>query len=265
MSAASITVHMENDIATLTLNRPGVLNAFDTAMIDDIRDALRALRDSGPRALLFTGAGRAFCVGADLNDPRLTDYGESPEEGSRAIMDRWITPLVLDLIKFPAPTVAAVNGVAAGGGIGLALAADIVIAARSARFYNVFVPRLGLVPDLGMTWRLTRALGPARARAVAMLGEPFDAETAAAWGLIWKACDDSALPAEAQALTRRLAAGPPLALSRTREAIEEAVGNSLVEQLAAEARHQAALNASEDAREGLAAFREKREPRFRGR
>lgn len=263
---AAVNLDIADGIATITLNRPQVLNALDTAMIGELREALRVIASGGSvRVVLMTGAGRAFCAGADLRDPVLTDHGEDKRVGSRAIMDKWINPLVTGLRGLPCPVVAAVNGAAVGGGIGLALAADIVIAAESASFVQVFVPKLGLVPDMGTTWHMTRALGPARARALAMLGEPVSARQAMAWGLIWKAVDDGALMNEARSVCERLRDGPPLALQRVSECIDSALENDLSTQLEIEAGHQSALNASEDALEGILAFREKRTPVFRGR
>lgn len=265
MSLSPVDLVLEGRVARLTLNRPDVLNAIDTALIAAMRAALTEAVAAGARALVLTGSGRAFCTGADLNDPLLTDYGADKEEGSRRVMAEWIDPLVLDFANLPIPTIAAVNGVTAGGGIGLALAADIVIAAEGVRFLSVFVPRLGLVPDMGVSWHLTRAFGIARARAIMLLGEPITAAEAAAAGLIWKTVSPEALAGEAEAVAARLAAGAPLAIARTRALARAALGNTLEAQVSLESRHQAFLNSTEDAAEGLQAFRDKREPRFTGR
>lgn len=265
MSSSPVELVLENQVARLTLNRPDVLNAIDTALITAMRAALAEAVAAGARALVLTGAGRAFCTGADLNDPVLTDYGADKEEGSRRVMAEWIDPLVLELANLPIPTIAAVNGVTAGGGIGLALATDIVIAAEGARFLSVFVPRLGLVPDMGVSWHLTQAFGVARARAIMLLGEPVTAEEAAVAGLIWKTVPQDVLAQEAQALATRLAAGAPLAIARTRALARAALGNTLEAQIDLESRYQAFLNSTEDAAEGVQAFRDKREPRFTGR
>lgn len=256
---------LEDGLARVTLRRPEVLNAIDTALIAAFRAALSRAVADGARALLLTAEGRAFCTGADLSDPRLTDYGEDRQAGSARVMAEWIDPMILDFVTLPIPTVAAVNGVAAGGGIGLALGADIVLAADHARFLSVFVPRLGLVPDMGVSWHLSRALGPARARAVMLLGEPITAPEAMASGLIWKSLPAADLLPEAEATARRLVCGPPLAQARARALAQAAQEQSLVEQIALESRTQAALNATEDAAEGLRAFLEKRDPRFTGR
>ena len=265
MSLNSVDLVLEGPVARLTLNRPDVLNAINTTLIKDMRAALAEVISAGARALVLTGAGRAFCAGADLGDPILTDYGVDKEAGSRRVMAEWIDPLVLDLANLPIPTIAAVNGVTAGGGIGLALAADIVIAAEGVRFLSVFVPRLGLVPDMGVSWHLTQALGVARARAIMLLGEPVTAEEAAAAGMIWKAVPAEALAQEAHDVAARLAAGAPQAIARTRALARAAIGNTLEAQISLESRHQAFLNSTEDAAEGLQAFHEKRDPRFTGR
>lgn len=260
-----VTYALDGGVARLALNRPQVLNAIDTTLITAFRAALARAVDDGARALLLTGQGRAFCTGADLGDARLTDYGTDKQAGSARVMAEWIDPMILDFINLPIPTVAAVNGVAAGGGMGLALGADITLAADHARFLSVFVPRLGLVPDMGVSWHFTRALGPARARAVMLLGEPVTAPEAQAAGLIWKSLPAADLEAEATATARRLAEGPPLAIARTRALARAALGNTLPAQIALESQAQAFLNATDDAAEGLQAFREKREPRFTGR
>lgn len=265
-NGSPVTLDVSEGIAVLTLNRPDVLNALNTALIADFRGALRDVAaDKAIRALLLTGAGKAFCAGADLRDPVLTDYGDDKRAGSRAIMAKWINPLVIELRQLPCPTIAAVNGMAVGGGIGLALAADIVIAARSAAFVQVFVPKLGLIPDMGTTWHMTRTLGPARARALAMLGEPISAQQAMDWGLIWKAVDDGLLLEQARSVAERLRDGPPLALQRVSRCIDSALENDFTSQIEIEADHQSSLNTTHDALEGILAFREKRKPVFRGR
>lgn len=261
----AVSLSVDQGVARLALARPDVLNAIDTTLITAFRKALAEAVARGARALLLTGQGRAFCTGADLGDPLLTDLGPDKEAGAARVMAEWIDPMILEFIDLPIPTVAAVNGVTAGGGIGLALAADIVIAADHARFLSVFVPNLGLVPDMGVSWHLTRALGPARARAVMLLGEPVTAADAVAAGLIWKAVPAADLEAEAHLAARRLAEGPPLAIARTRALTRAALQNPLAEQIALESRTQAFLNATDDAAEGLLAFREKRKPRFSGR
>lgn len=260
----SVELSLDQGIARLALARPEVLNAIDTTLITAFREALAEAVAGGARALLLTGQGRAFCTGADLDDPLLTNYGPDKEVGAARVMTEWIDPMILEFINLPIPTIAAVNGVVAGGGIGLALGADVVIADHHARFLNVFVPRLGLVPDMGVSWHLTRALGPARARAVMLFGEPITAPDAEAAGLIWKAVPAPNLEAEALSVARRLVEGPPFAIAYTRALTRAALENPLAAQIALESRAQAFLNSTEDAAEGLLAFREKREPRFTG-
>src|SRR4051812_44966776 len=184
MDEAPILVDRRDGYRVLTLNRPARLNAFTEAMHVALRDALaEAEADGDCRALLITGAGRGFCAGQDLND-RLSQAGETPVLGGA--LEAYYNPLVRKLRALPFPVVAAVNGVAAGAGCNIALACDIVFAARSATFVQSFA-RIGLVPDSGGTWILPRLIGPARARALALTAEPLAAETAAAWGMIWKA------------------------------------------------------------------------------
>jgi 2-(1,2-epoxy-1,2-dihydrophenyl)acetyl-CoA isomerase len=180
-------------------------------------------------------------------------------------MTSHFNPLARDLAAFPKPTVAAVNGVAAGGGVGLALACDIVLAARSATFIQVFAPQLGLVPDMGCSWHLPRLVGAARARALALLGDKLTAEKAAEWGLIWQAVDETDLMPQAAALAERLAAGPTLGLVRTREVLAAAFDNDLAAQLDLERRTQFELGNTEDFAEGVRAFVQKRPPQFTGR
>src|SRR5438128_11681535 len=197
MDESPILVQQVNGYRVITLNRPQRLNAFTEAMHQALRTALaEAEADTTCRALLLTGAGRGFCAGQDLND-RLSKAGETPVLGGA--LEAYYNPLVRKLRSLPIPVVAAVNGVAAGAGCNVALACDIVLAARSANFVQSFA-QIGLIPDSGGTWILPRLIGPARARGLALTAEPLPAETAAAWGMIWKVVDDSALMAEAETL-----------------------------------------------------------------
>jgi 2-(1,2-epoxy-1,2-dihydrophenyl)acetyl-CoA isomerase len=250
-------------VATITLARPDKLNAFTDTMHRELAEALDAIEAGAAerrvRALLITGEGRGFCAGQDLSQ-RMAATGAELHE----TLTRFYNPLIRRLRALELPVVAAVNGVAAGAGMSLALAADIVVAARSAQFICAFA-RIGLAPDAGASWMLPRLIGPARAAAVALLAEPIPAERAETWGLIWKAVDDAALATEAMAIAQRLAAGPTAALARTKRALDLAHGNTLDGQLELEAMNQAELGDGDDYREGVAAFLAKRSPRFTGR
>lgn len=267
MSYENILLETADGVATLTLNRSSSLNSLNKGLIDDIRNALRTMRnDDAVRALIVTGAGRGFCAGADLANAGFNDgVTRSPGEGVAHSMEIAYNPLVRDLAVFPKPVVVAVNGVAAGGGVGLALSGDIVLAARSAYFVQVFGPKLGLVPDMGCTWFTPHLLGRARARALAMLGDRLPADKAADWGLIWAAVDDAQLLAEARAIAQRLAKGPTTAFAEIKRALDAAAGNTLDEQLELERRTQHKLGDMSDFREGVTAFLTKREPQFKGK
>lgn len=243
----------------IRLNRPERLNALTAEMADALIAALNdAQADPECRAALLTGAGRAFCAGQDL----AAIDGASPGDIGRLI-DNY-NRLVERLRKLPMPVVCAVNGVAAGAGANLALACDIVLAAKSASFVQAFA-RIGLLPDCGGTWFLPRLLGPARARALAMLAEPLPAEKAEAWGLIWQAIDDERLMPEAHSLAARLATGPGVALGLVKQAIDASETNDLAGQLKLERELQVEAAASRDHAEGVRAFLEKRPPSFTGR
>ena len=267
MSFSTILLDKTDGVATLTLNRPEMLNSLNKTIIDDIRSALRMLaRDEATKVLIVTGAGRGFCAGADLTATGGNDGSDrSVGEGVAHAMEIGHNPLVRDLAGFPKPVIVAVNGVAAGGGVGLALCGDIVIAARSAYFVQVFVPRLGLVPDMGCTWFFPQLLGRARSRALALLGDRLPADKAAAWGLIWECVDDDKLGAEAQALAQRLAKGPQLAYRELKRVLDAAPLNTLDEQLETERLTQRLLGDSEDFKEGVMSFLSKRDPQFKGK
>ena len=262
----TIQYRVEQGVARLTLNRPERLNAFNTRMHAEIRSALQAVRsgreEGSVRVLLLTGAGRGFCAGQDLSDRQVSADGEAPDLG-RSIEDNY-KPLVLALRDLALPVIAAVNGVAAGAGANLALACDIVVAARSASFIQSFA-KLGLVPDTGGSWILPRALGPARALGLALLGDKLPAEQAAAWGLIWQCVDDESLMATADDIAARLAAGPTLGFARTKQAIWSSSTRDLEAQLDLERDYMRELGRSSDYREGVAAFMQKRPPAFTGR
>jgi 2-(1,2-epoxy-1,2-dihydrophenyl)acetyl-CoA isomerase len=261
VGGTTVRVGRDGAVVTLTLDRPDKLNSFDEAMHRELGSALGAIeRDPGVRAVLLTGAGKGFCAGQDLGDPTMT-AGEDTDLG--ATLEATFNPLVRRLRALERPVVCAVNGVAAGAGANLALACDIVLAARSARFIQAFC-KIGLVPDAGGTYFLPRLIGDARARAVALLGEPVSAEQAEAWGLIWKVVDDDRLQEEASALARRLAAGPTRGLALIRRALDASSGNGLDRQLDLERDLQREAGRTADYREGVAAFAQKRAPVFRG-
>ncbi len=267
MSYENILVETAGHVATLTLNRPTSLNSLNKGLIDDVRNALRALRnDANVKALIVTGAGRGFCAGADLANAGFNDgVQRSVGEGISHSMEIAYNPLVRDLTEFPKPVVVAVNGVAAGGGVGLALSGDIVIAAKSSYFVQVFGPKLGLVPDMGCTWFFPHLLGRARSRALAMLGDRLPAEKAAEWGLIWAAVEDAQLLTEARTLAERLAKGPTLAFGAIKRTLDAASENTLDQQLELERRTQQMLGDTEDFREGVTAFLTKRDAQFKGK
>jgi len=262
MSYDNILFDLTGGIARLTLNRPDKLNSFNAAMHAEVRDALgRVVRD-GARVLVLTGAGRGFCAGQDLADRAVAPSGERVDLGES--IERNYKPLILGLRKLPLPVIAAVNGVAAGAGANLALACDLVIAAKSASFVQAFC-RLGLVPDSGGTWVLPRLVGIARAMGLAMLGEKLSAEQAAQWGLIWRCVEDAEFSGFVDQLATRLASAPTLGLARTKEAIYSSWNHTLEQQLDYERDRQRELGNSADYAEGVAAFMAKRDPKFLGR
>ncbi|MCC6202519.1 MAG: enoyl-CoA hydratase/isomerase family protein [Gammaproteobacteria bacterium] len=267
MTEANLITDITQGIATITLNRPDALNALGRGVILQLRSELASLAErSDVGAIVLTGSGRAFCAGADLKDPMMGQDLPRAERARncREVLDNVVHALIRDLAALPQPTVAAVNGIAAGGGVGLALAADIVIAARSASFLFPFVPKLAMVPDLGATWQLARRVGRARALGIALLGEPLPAATAAEWGLIWRCVEDADLRTEAQTVAARLAAGPHRAQRETVQLIDQAYRHDLPAQLDAEAEVQSRMSISRDAEEAIAAFVAKRPPRFTG-
>lgn len=262
MRFQNILFEVSAGIARLTFNRPDRLNSFNTAMHAEVRAALASLESEGARVLVITGAGRAFSAGQDLTD-RAVAPGGAPPDLATSIEEHY-KPLVLALRRLPMPVIAAVNGVAAGAGANIALACDLVVAARSASFVQAFC-KLGLVPDSGGTWFLPRLVGAARALGLALLGEKLPAEQAAAWGLIWRCVEDQELAAVVDTLAAQLAAAPTRGLARTKQAIFEGFGRTLEEQLDVERDYQGELGRSADYSEGVAAFTAKRAPRFTGR
>jgi len=262
MSYQAILYESADAIARLTLNRPERLNSFNGEMHAEVRDALARAAADGSRVLVITGAGRGFCAGQDLGDRQVAGDGSRADLGES--IERNYKPLVLALRALPMPTIAAVNGVAAGAGASLALACDLVVAASSASFIQAF-SRLGLVPDSGATWFLPRLVGSARALGLAMLGERLSAADAAAWGLIWRCVDDAGFAASVDGIARSLAAAPTRGLVRTRQAMDASATATLAGQLDLERDFQRELGYTDDYAEGVAAFAGKRAPCFKGR
>jgi len=263
MNYENILFDISDGVATLTLNRPDKLNSFTQAMHDEVRHALHKVgADKSVRVFVLTGAGRGFCAGQDLSD-RAVEPGARPVDLGDSVEKNY-APLVLALRALPMPVICAVNGVAAGAGANIALACDIVLAAKSASFVEVFC-KLGLIPDTGGTYFLPRLVGNARAMGLAMLGEKLSAEKAEAWGLIWKAVPDEELAAETQAMARHFASAPTKGLAFTKQALYASPHNTLQQQLTLECGMMSELGRSDDYREGVAAFMEKRAPQFKGK
>ena len=259
----TVLISLEGGVLKLTLNRPDKLNSFNEEMHRALRAGFeRAADDLDVRALLLTGSGRGFSAGQDLGDRDPRKGGGAPDLG--ATLETFYNPTLRLIRAIEKPIVCAVNGVAAGAGANIAFACDIVFAARSAKFIQAF-SKIGLIPDAGGSWSLARILGEPRAKALALLAEPVDAETAAAWGLIWKAVDDASLLDEATATAARLAVGPTRGLGLTKRAIQAAAMNSLDVQLDLERDMQREAGRTADYAEGVVAFLEKRKPEFSGR
>ena len=247
-------------VARITLNRPDRLNSFTAQMHEELRDALAGVGEA--RVILLTGAGRGFCAGQDLND-RAVSADSHPVDLGTTVETSW-NPWIRTLTTMPQPVIARVNGVAAGAGANIALACDIVVAAKSAKFIQSF-SAIGLIPDSGGTWVLPRLVGQARALGLALTGEPLPAEKAAEWGLIWKAVEDEALDTEVDAIANKLASLPPLGLAAIKEMIRSTWANSLEDELHLQRDAMRRLGFTDDYREGVAAFLEKRTPTFTGR
>ena len=262
MSKALVLVSQTESVRTLTLNRPSALNSFTQQLHAELMAGLdAAAQDRQVRCIVITGAGRAFCTGQDLADPLVAPDPAAPAKNLGHAIELIYQPLVKRLRSLPIPVIAAVNGVAAGAGANLALHCDLVVAARSASFIQAFT-KIGLVPDTGGTWLLPRLAGRARALGLTLLADKLSAADAERFGLIWKCVDDDTLADEVQSMALRLACMPTNALVATRRALDGAQHMTLDQAVAEEARLQAELGFAHDYQEGVAAFLDKRAPRF---
>ncbi|MBA3577198.1 MAG: 2-(1,2-epoxy-1,2-dihydrophenyl)acetyl-CoA isomerase [Sphingomonas sp.] len=255
----TIRFSLGDGVARITLNRPDRLNSFTAQMHGELKDALE--RSSEARVVILTGAGRGFCAGQDLNERSVASSDEPVDLG--ATVESCWNPLIAMLTSMPQPVIAKVNGVAAGAGANVALACDIVVAARSAKFIQSF-SAIGLIPDSGGSWMLPRLVGQARAMGLALSGEPLPAEKAAQWGLIWKVADDDQLDLEVDKLAAKLASLPPLGLAAIKSLIRSTWERSLDQELDLQRDEMRRLGFTRDYQEGVAAFLEKRAPTFTG-
>ena len=262
-SFESIQYAVTNGVAVLTLNRPETLNSFTVAMHLEVQLAMQDVRTNPEvRCLLLSGAGRGFCAGQDLNDRAVKVTDEAPDLGES--VEKYYNPLIRGIMDLDKPVICAVNGIAAGAGASIALACDIVIAAKTAAFAFVFC-KIGLVPDSGGSWNLPRALGLPRAKGLALLGEKLSAEKAEQWGLIWQCVDDEQLMTAAKQLAEHLATQPTQGLAAIKQLLNVSFSNPLHQQLELEKDAMRRLGQSNDYREGVAAFIEKRAPQFTGK
>ena len=263
MDYQTILVKEKNAVGYLTLNRPKQLNSFNETMHKEVASVLKTWsKDSTIRAVVLSAEGRGFCAGQDLGDRAVAPNADAPDLGLS--IETYYNPLIKLITDMPKPVICAVNGVAAGAGANIALACDLVLAAKSASFIQAFC-RLGLVPDSGGTWFLPRVIGRARAMGLAILGDKLSAEQAMAWGMIWQVVEDDALRSEASKLAEHLASQPTYGLSLIKKAINVSADNSLEDQLILERDLQRLAGRSADYKEGVQAFMQKRTPIYQGR
>lgn len=263
MDYQNIIAEEKNGVGYLTFNRPKALNSFNVDMHREVAEVLNLwTKNPDVRCVVISGEGRGFCAGQDLGDRVVDPNAEAPDLGYS--IETYYNPLIKTIVNMPKPVICAVNGVAAGAGANIALACDLVIAAKSANFVQAFC-RLGLVPDSAGTWFLPRAVGHARAMGLALLGDKLPAETAKEWGMIWDVVEDSELKTKVTELAERLAKQPTFGLSLIKKAIHQSSNNTFDEQVLLERDLQRIAGRSEDYREGVQAFMNKREPNFKGR